>query len=161
MPMRRGMALMWVPRAMRSMPSTRIDPPVGSSRRLQQRSSVLLPEPDGPMMKTSSCGATARSMPRSTSTPLKLLRRPRTSRIGGAALVISWMGSPARRRVRRRVVTGHVGHAVAGEHADRRRAGRGCHAEPLLVHLGDRAVELHAFDRVLDGLAQLAGILAQ
>ena len=29
------------------------------------------------------------------------------------------------------------------------------------MHLGDRAVELHAFDRVLERLAQLAGILAQ
>ena len=68
MPMRRRMALMSVERAMMSMPSTRMEPPVGSSSRLQQRSNVLLPDPDGPMMKTSSCGATLRSIPRSTST---------------------------------------------------------------------------------------------
>src|SRR6266851_4416751 len=42
MPMRRRMALMSVDRAMRSTPSIKIDPPVGSSRRLQQRSSELL-----------------------------------------------------------------------------------------------------------------------
>src|SRR3954453_22755045 len=35
-----------------------------------------------PMMKTSSCGLTARSIPRSTSTGPNLLRRPRMSRIG-------------------------------------------------------------------------------
>ena len=68
MPMRRRMALMSVDGAMMSTPSMRIEPPLGSSRRLQQRSSVLLPEPDGPIMKTSCWGRTARSMPRSTST---------------------------------------------------------------------------------------------
>ena len=37
-----------------SVPSTTTEPAVGSSSRLQQRSSVDLPEPEGPMMKTSS-----------------------------------------------------------------------------------------------------------
>src|SRR6266700_4855847 len=88
MPMRRRMALMSVDRAMRSTPSIEIDPPVGSSRRLQQRSSVLLPDPEGPMMNPSSCGNTSRSIPRSTSRWPKLLRSPRTSRIGGRLEVI-------------------------------------------------------------------------
>ena len=44
-----------------------LPPLVGSSSRLQQRSSVDLPEPEGPMMKTSSPCATARSIPFSTS----------------------------------------------------------------------------------------------
>ena len=45
------------------MPSTCIEPLSGSSSRLQHLSSVLLPEPDGPMMKTSSFWPTFRSMP--------------------------------------------------------------------------------------------------
>src|SRR5690348_16495575 len=57
-------------------------PLVGSSSRLQQRNSVLLPEPDGPMMKTSSCGATFSSMPRSTSVAPKVLRSAWTCRMG-------------------------------------------------------------------------------
>ena len=46
------------PGAQMFSPSTRTSPPVGSSSRLQQRSSVDLPEPDGPMTNTSSRGAT-------------------------------------------------------------------------------------------------------
>ena len=42
-------------------------PSVGSSRRLMQRSSVLLPEPLAPISTTTSPRRTARSMPRSTS----------------------------------------------------------------------------------------------
>src|SRR6266704_2066198 len=246
MPMRRRMALMSVDRAMRSTPSIEIDPPVGSSRRLQQRSSVLLPDPEGPMMNTSSCGNTSRSIPRSTSRWPKLLRSPRTSRIGGRLEVIcndkgrshltpsapqsapspsrtrvfpssavdnrsksetsevdtgeGWGGGrlfdsadplpPSRRaradlplkgggnrseladtsmygpsialgRVLGRIVALHVGDAVAREHGDGRGARLRVDAEPSLVHLGDRGVELHAFDRVLELLAQLGRILAQ
>jgi len=39
-----------------------MSPDVGSSRRLQQRSIVLLPEPEGPMTKMSSPSATLRSI---------------------------------------------------------------------------------------------------
>ena len=53
MPIVRRMALMSVARAVRSTPSKHDRAAVGSSSRLQQRSSVLLPEPDGPMMNTS------------------------------------------------------------------------------------------------------------
>ena len=56
MPIRRRMALMLVEGAMMSVPSTWIEPADASSKRLQQRSSVLLPDPDGPMTNTSSCG---------------------------------------------------------------------------------------------------------
>ena len=52
MPMRRRIALMSVAGSARSTPSTVTVPLVGVSSRLQQRSSVLLPEPEGPMMKT-------------------------------------------------------------------------------------------------------------
>jgi hypothetical protein len=52
------MALMSTPGDRMSTPSKRIEPPVGSSSRFRQRSSVLLPEPDGPMTKTSSWGKT-------------------------------------------------------------------------------------------------------
>ncbi|MNJ70745.1 hypothetical protein D3C77_672250 [compost metagenome] len=44
-----------------------------------QRSSVVLPEPLGPMIATTSPAATCRSMPLSTLWPLKLLLRLRTS----------------------------------------------------------------------------------
>src|SRR3954470_18506727 len=152
MPILRRMALMSVARAIRSTPPRWTAPLVGSSSRLQQRSSVLLPEPEGPMMNTSSCGATDRSMPRRTSVRPKLLCRPRTWRIGGRSVFIA---SIALRRVLGRIVARHAGHAVAGKHRDGGGAGRGLHAEPLLVHLRNRAVELHAFDRVLDRLAQL------
>ena len=40
------------------MPSTMIAPELGSSSRFRQRSSVDLPEPDGPMTNTSSRSAT-------------------------------------------------------------------------------------------------------
>ena len=44
-------------------PSMRMWPPVGCSSRLTQRSSVDLPEPDGPITHTTSPEAMARSMP--------------------------------------------------------------------------------------------------
>src|SRR2546423_562644 len=158
MPILRRMALMSVPPAIRSTPSMMIAPLVGSSSRLQQRNSVLLPEPDGPMMNTSSCGATTRSMPRRTSVCPKLLCRPRTWRIGGRSVFIA---SIALRRVLGRIVARHAGHAVAGEHGDGGGAGRRFHAEPFLVHPRNGAVELHALDGIFDLLAQLGGILAE
>src|SRR5262245_58506799 len=189
MPMRRRMALMSVERAMMSAPSIQIEPADGSSRRLQQRSSVLLPEPDGPITNTNSCACTARSMPCSTSVSPKDLRRPRMSRIGGLSGGIrdcprharawpahprlaknkTWMAGTgpamtefltARRRVRRRIVAGHVGHPVAREDGRRRGAGRGRNAEPFFVHLRHGAVELHALDGVLERVAKRGGILA-
>jgi hypothetical protein len=45
-----------------STPLTTILPPFGSSSRFTQRSSVDLPEPDGPMMQTTSPRSTLRSM---------------------------------------------------------------------------------------------------
>src|ERR1041385_6697176 len=133
MPIFRRIALMSVARAIRSTPPSVIAPPLGSSSRLQQRSRVLLPEPDGPMMKTSSCGATLRSMPRSTSVAPNVLRSARTCRIG------SLTGLVALGLVLGRIVAGHGGHAIAGEHRHRSRAGRRLDAEPLLVHRRDRA----------------------
>ena len=60
-------------------------PPLGSSSRLRQRSRVVLPEPLGPMMATTSPGATSRSMPLSTSWPLKAFLRLRTEIIRSPA----------------------------------------------------------------------------
>ncbi len=70
-----------------SMPSTRIEPEVGSSSRLQQRSSVDLPEPDGPMTNTSSRSLTCRSTPFSTASGPKDLCSALTSRIGRDSLI--------------------------------------------------------------------------
>ncbi|MNV78129.1 hypothetical protein D3C71_1716010 [compost metagenome] len=47
-------------------PLARMVPLVGVSSRLQQRSMVLLPEPEGPITHTSSPAFTCRSTPRST-----------------------------------------------------------------------------------------------
>src|SRR5262245_12215765 len=172
MPIWRRMALISVERAVISTPSTRIEPAEASSRRLQQRSKVLLPDPDGPMTKTSCCGSTTRLIPRSTSTSWNVLRRARTSRMARASGVIGHRRVPdasgkrttrltARRRVRSRIVAWHVGNAVARENGHRGGARSGRNAEPLFMHLRDRAIEFHALDGDIEHLAQLAGVLAQ
>src|SRR5262245_24458430 len=139
-------------------------PAVGSSKRLMQRSSVLLPEPEGPMMKTSSRSATARSMPLRISAAPKLFLRPemvsiamraasavRCCRGRSVALWLTW----------RRVVARHTRHARPREDGDGGRAGGRLDPEPALVHAGNGAVLFHAFDGVLDLIEQLLGILAQ
>src|SRR5882724_10841397 len=173
MPIWRRMALMSVERAMTSTTATRIEPAEGSSRRLQQLSKVLLPDPDGPMTKTSCCDSTTRSIPRSTSTSWNLLRRPRISRMGGAPVVINYRRvrdargktsrhrSAARRGVRSWIIAWHVGNAVAREDSHRGGTRRRRNAEPLFVHLRDHAIKFHAFDGDVERLAQLAGVLAQ
>src|SRR5215212_7503806 len=77
-----------------SMPSTRIVPDVGSSSRFTQRSSVDLPEPDGPITQTTWPASTWKSMPLSTSLSPKYLCRSRTS-IARALSVVTVMSSPA------------------------------------------------------------------
>src|SRR5262245_52629802 len=120
-----------------SVPSTTTEPRVGSSRRLQQRSSVDLPEPEGPMMKTSSPCATARSIPFSTSTAPKDLCSFLISRI---------MFSRTLRGHRGRIVALHSRYAVPRRDlVDPRVRGR-LDAEPLLVQARDRAVQLHALE---------------
>ena len=52
-------------RSVISMPSIKTDPAVGISSRFSERRSVDLPEPDGPMMTTTSPRRTLRSMPSS------------------------------------------------------------------------------------------------
>ncbi len=59
--------LMFVRGEVTSTPSSTTRPPVGSSRRLMQRRKVLLPAPEGPMMKITSRGCTSRSTPLITS----------------------------------------------------------------------------------------------
>ena len=49
-----------------SMSPMRMVPTVGSSRKLRQRSMVVLPLPERPMSMTVSCWRTTRSTPRST-----------------------------------------------------------------------------------------------
>ncbi|MCY1186432.1 hypothetical protein D9M73_273080 [compost metagenome] len=56
-----------------------ICPASGVSSRLRQRKKVVLPEPLGPMMATTSPGCTVRSIPLSTVWPLNRLVRPLTS----------------------------------------------------------------------------------
>src|SRR5690606_8266750 len=51
-----------------------------------QRSSVLLPDPEGPITHTTSDGCTTRLIPARTSRPLNLFTRFRTT-IGGTGLV--------------------------------------------------------------------------
>src|SRR5438105_3430674 len=123
-----------------SVPSTTTEPRVGSSSRLQQRRSVDLPEPDGPMMNTSSLGATARSMPFSTSRTPKDLCSPRTSRIAIAL---------ALRRIWARVVAWHVRHAVARRDLVHPGVLLRLDAKPLLVQARHRAVEFHALQHVV------------
>ena len=62
-----------------STPSTKIWPDVGVSSRLTQRSSVDLPEPDGPITQTTWPSSTWKSMPLSTSLSPKDLCSARTS----------------------------------------------------------------------------------
>src|SRR3954465_3688773 len=125
----------------RSVPSAATEPRVGSSSRLQQRRSVDLPEPDGPMMNTSSLGATARAMPFSTSRAPKDLCSPRTSRIA--------IGLRALRRIGARVVAWHVGHAVARRDLVYPGVLLRLDTEPRLVEARHRAVELHALQHVV------------
>src|SRR5207253_9652783 len=125
-----------------SVPSTTTEPLVGSSSRLQQRSSVDLPEPEGPMMKTSSPWATARSMPFSTSRVPKDLCSALTSSIE------AMLG--ALRRVRARIVAFHARHTVARRHLVDPGILLRLDAEPLLVQARDGAVELHALEHHVD-----------
>src|SRR3954468_5091031 len=124
-----------------SVPSTTTTPLVGSSSRLQQRSRVDLPDPDGPMMKTSSPCATARSMPFSTSRVPKDLCSPRTSRMAIALRAL--------RGIRAWVVAFHPRHAVARRHLVDPRVLLRRDAEPLLVEARHGAVELHALQYVV------------
>src|SRR5262249_46652069 len=63
--------------------------------------------------------------------------------------------------MRRRVVARHTRHARSREDGDGGRAWGRLDAEPALVHAGNGAVPLHAFDGVLDLPEQVFGILAQ
>ena len=77
MPMRERTASRSVSGSQMSTPSTRICPLSGSSSRLTQRSSVDLPDPDGPITHTTSPWSTWKSMPLSTSLVPKDLCRSR------------------------------------------------------------------------------------
>src|SRR5436190_24140854 len=136
-----------------SAPSTNTEPLVGSSSRLQQRSSVDLPEPEGPMMKTSSPWATARSTPFSTSRVPKDLCSALTSRIEAMLRAL--------RRIRARVVAFHARHAVPRRHLVDPGILLRLDAEPLLVQARDRAVELHALDQVVHLRATLLVVEAE
>src|SRR5580704_7953335 len=159
MPIRRRIALMSVAGSARSTPSTVTVSESGISRRLQQRSSVLFPEPDGPMMKTVSCFRTERSIPFRISFAPKLLRRPLTSRIGGARFISR--ASAAICLVRCAIVPGKARHTMPRCRRYRGRSGGRSDAEPFLMQLGDGAVDLEAFERLIEGVAQRGGVLAQ
>ena len=75
MPMRRRTASRSTSGSVTSTPSTKTLPLVGVSSRFTQRSSVDLPDPDGPMTHTTWPGSTVRSMPWSTSLSPKDLWR--------------------------------------------------------------------------------------
>ena len=65
-----------------SIPSTTIDPPVGSSRVLMQRSIVDFPDPEGPTTQTTSPLLTSRLISVSTWLDPKLFCRLRIEMIG-------------------------------------------------------------------------------
>ena len=48
----------------------RMSPPLGSTSRLTMRSSVVLPEPDGPTMAVIECGATEKLTSSTAARPL-------------------------------------------------------------------------------------------
>ena len=81
-PIRRRMESTFTPRAVISSPSMRIRPASIGSMRLMQRRSVDLPLPDAPISAMTSCSATSRSMPRSTSRSPNDLCRPWIERAG-------------------------------------------------------------------------------
>src|SRR5262245_60870697 len=132
-----------------SMPSTTTLPDEGSSSRFKHRSSVDLPEPDGPITKTSSRSATRRSTPLRTCRAPKCLWMARASTIGPLSATRIGLGSVTVQLVRRRVVARHAGRPVARRDHDFEIVRRWLPAEPLFGHLRDRAVLLHAVDRVL------------
>src|SRR5947208_11064754 len=145
MPMRWRAWLMSVRGSSMSTPSTITLPEEGSSRRLRQRSSVDLPEPEGPMTNTSSRSASTRSTPFRTCRAPKCLWMPRASTIGTLA---------AFQLMRRRVIARHAGHAVARRDDPFQRVGTRHAAEPFRRQLDDGAVLLHAIEHVLHLVAQ-------
>src|SRR5690242_15729052 len=178
MPIRWRAWLMSVFGSSKSTPSTLTLPELGCSNLFRQRSSVDLPEPDGPMTNTSSRSATTRSTPFRTCRAPKCLWMPRASTTGLVTrdpydvrnYAIS--SSPPRKRgpsafsaalqrMRRRVVARHARHAIAGRDHALERIGARCFAEPLLGHLGDGAVLLHAIEHVLHLVAQRDAVLAE
>ena len=81
-PIRRRIRLTSTLRAVISSPSTTIRPASIGSMRLMQRRSVDLPLPEAPIRQITSCSATVRSMPRSTSFFPNDLWRPSITRAG-------------------------------------------------------------------------------
>src|SRR5579859_5442003 len=79
MPMSRRVLVRLARLAVISVPSTLTLPLVGASSMFKHRNRVLLPEPLGPMMTSTSPWATSRSMPRRTVFVPKALHSPRTS----------------------------------------------------------------------------------
>ena len=75
MPMRSRILLMSISGEVMSVPSKRIVPEVGRSRRFRLRRNVDLPQPDGPMMATTSPSLIVVLMSRSTTWSPKALQR--------------------------------------------------------------------------------------
>src|SRR5437867_3161910 len=145
----------FTPDPVTSMPSTRTVPRVGSSRRVMQRSSVLLPDPDGPITMITSPGRTRRFSPLRTSrSPNDLWRSSISSMERSPAMTPDGIASLALRGVRRRVVPLESWWTVTG--VDRRQRGiLGRRLlEPLLVVLHQPAVQLRALDRLLHLIAE-------
>ncbi len=95
------------------MPSTKIRPDVGCSSRLTQRSSVDLPEPEGPITQTTSPVSTWKSMPLSTSWSPNDLCRSCTSIAGACGSVVATLISgPSRLRASSRRTTMESGMVI-------------------------------------------------
>src|SRR3989304_9939828 len=87
MPTSARTALMSVWRCVRCFPSTHTSPLVGASRWLMHLSRVLLPEPLGPMITTTSPRWTSRFTPRTASTEPKYLCRSLTTMMGSISFL--------------------------------------------------------------------------
>ena len=89
-------AATWGGRPVMSRPSSAIRPRSGLTAPAMQLKSVVLPDPFGPMIPTSSPAPTVRSMSASAVTPAKRLVSPATSRTGGGHVALRGAAPPRR-----------------------------------------------------------------
>src|SRR6056297_19871 len=181
MPIRWRIALRFTLRPVTGSPSRRMSPESGSSSRLQQRSMVDLPDPDGPSTNTNSLCDTVRSMPFNASNVPKDLRKLRTSSeemglLMGVRSGLSGEGHDARALPPRhgQFGSGSAGRFVpvidiaviarlseARDGCDRSRSFGWRETEPFFMQFRDGAVDLETFNHHFHRVAQFHVILAE
>ena len=119
-----------------SSPSMKILPEVGSSSRFTQRSSVDLPEPEGPMTQTTSPWSTWKSMPLSTWLSPKYLCRSWTSMAGAFDGVGHQRAFSDRASMRRTTMESGTVMMQVAQRRDGQRGEVGCVVQPLAAELG-------------------------